>query len=58
MLERRAGYPSARAVVGEDLLRVSVGCERVEELWRDVDAAVDVTRVNRGARDARRTGAP
>src|SRR3954447_14601753 len=32
-LERRAKYPAERAVVPEDLLRVSVGCEHAEDLW-------------------------
>jgi cystathionine gamma-synthase len=39
-LERRARYPSERAVVPEDLLRVSVGIEHVEDLWRDLDQAL------------------
>jgi cystathionine gamma-synthase len=40
-LERRARYPSERQVVPEDLLRVSVGCEHVDDLWRDLEQALD-----------------
>jgi cystathionine gamma-synthase len=43
-LERRARYPSERAVVPEDLLRVSVGIEHVEDLWRDLEQALETTR--------------
>ncbi len=39
-LERRARYPSERQVVPEDLLRVSVGCEHVEDLWQDLEQAL------------------
>jgi cystathionine gamma-synthase len=39
-LERRARYPSERSVVPEDLLRVSVGCEHVEDLWQDLQQAL------------------
>lgn len=39
-LERRARYPAERAVVPEDLLRVSVGCEHVEDLWQDLEQAL------------------
>ena len=41
-LERRARYPAERGVP-EDLLRVSVGCEHVEDLWSDLDAALTAT---------------
>ena len=40
-LERRARYPAESAVVPEDLLRVSVGCEHVEDLWHDLDQALE-----------------
>jgi cystathionine gamma-synthase len=43
-LERRARYPSERAVVPEDLLRVSIGCEHVEDLWQDLEQALAATR--------------
>lgn len=43
-LERRARYPSERPVVPEDLLRVSVGCEHVEDLWEDLDQALGASR--------------
>jgi cystathionine gamma-synthase len=39
-LERRARYPAERATVPEDLLRVSVGCEHVEDLWADLETAL------------------
>lgn len=42
-LERRARYPAERDVVPEDLLRVSVGCEHVEDLWRDLTGALDAS---------------
>jgi len=40
-LERRARYPTERGVVPEDLLRVSVGCEHVEDLWHDLEQALE-----------------
>jgi cystathionine gamma-synthase len=39
-LERRARYPAEQGIVPEDLLRVSVGCEHVEDLWADLDQAL------------------
>jgi cystathionine gamma-synthase len=42
-LERRARYPSERQVVPEDLLRVSVGCEHVEDLWQDLEHALQTS---------------
>jgi len=39
-LERRARYPAERGIVPEDLLRVSVGCEHVEDLWADLERAL------------------
>jgi cystathionine gamma-synthase len=41
-LERRARYPAERHIP-EDLLRVSVGCEHVEDLWADLDRALTST---------------
>ena len=38
LIERRARYPLELAPEG--LLRVSVGCEDVEDLWRDLDRAL------------------
>lgn len=43
-LERRARYPSERAIVPDDLLRVSVGCEHVEDLWQDLEQALETSR--------------
>ena len=42
-LERRASYPAERGIVPEDLLRVSVGCEHVEDLWADLAQALEAT---------------
>src|SRR4051795_10317329 len=42
-LERRARYPAERGVVPDDLLRVSVGCEDVEDLWADLQQALAST---------------
>ena len=41
-LERRARYPAERDVP-EDLLRVAVGVEHVDDLWRDLDDALAAT---------------
>jgi cystathionine gamma-synthase len=41
-LERRARYPEERDVP-ENLLRVSVGCEHVDDLWDDLVQALDAT---------------
>jgi cystathionine gamma-synthase len=38
LIERRARYPLELAPEG--LLRLSVGCEDVEDLWRDLDRAL------------------
>jgi cystathionine gamma-synthase len=41
-MERRARYPSERAVdTPETLIRLSVGLEHVEDLWRDLAEALD-----------------
>jgi cystathionine gamma-synthase len=45
-LERRARYPAERGVVPDDLLRVSVGCEHVEDLWADLQQALASTADN------------
>jgi len=39
-LERRRRYPTESPAVPESLLRLSVGIEDVEDLWRDLDAAL------------------
>jgi cystathionine gamma-synthase len=41
-LERRARYPAERHIP-DDLLRVSVGCEHPDDLWNDLDAALNAT---------------
>jgi cystathionine gamma-synthase len=40
MLERRRRWGTEAATVPEDLLRLSVGIEDVEDLWRDLDQAL------------------
>ena len=45
-LERRARYPAEREIVPDDLLRVSVGCEHVEDLWADLKQALASTADN------------
>lgn len=39
-LERRRRWPNEAVTVPEDLLRVSVGIEDVEDLWADLDQAL------------------
>lgn len=41
-LERRARYPAERHIP-DDLLRVSVGCEHIEDLWSDLNDALNST---------------
>lgn len=40
LLERRRKYAAEAATVPENLLRLSVGIEDVEDLWRDLDRAL------------------
>jgi cystathionine gamma-synthase len=40
MVERRRRWPNEAPTVPEDLLRVSVGIEDVEDLWADLDQAL------------------
>ncbi|WP_211240243.1 PLP-dependent transferase, partial [Promicromonospora kroppenstedtii] len=40
MLERRRRWGTEAHTVPEDLLRLSVGIEDVEDLWADLDAAL------------------
>ena len=39
-IERRAKYPAERHIPA-DLLRMSVGCEHIEDLWNDLQQALD-----------------
>ena len=39
-LERRRRFATESRTVPEDLLRLSVGVEDVEDLWRDLDRAL------------------
>ena len=43
-LERRRRYATESPTVPEDLLRLSVGIEDVEDLWTDLAAALRRTR--------------
>lgn len=38
--ERRRRWPIESASVPESLIRLSVGCEDIEDLWNDIDAAL------------------
>ena len=40
LIERRARYAGDAAIVGPTLCRVSVGLERVDDLWADLDGAL------------------
>ncbi len=40
LLERRRRFPTEAVTVPEDLIRLSVGIEDVEDLWADLDAAL------------------
>ena len=39
-IERRAKYPAERDIPA-NLLRVSAGCEHIEDLWNDLHQALD-----------------
>lgn len=41
LIERRRRYPGESTLVPENLLRLSVGIEHVEDLWSDLSAALD-----------------
>lgn len=43
LLERRRRWPGERASVPEDLVRLSVGLEDVDDLWADLEAALTRT---------------
>jgi cystathionine gamma-synthase len=38
--ERRRRWPAESESVPENLIRLSVGCEHVEDIWRDIDLAL------------------
>ena len=46
-LERRRRFPTESRTVPEDLLRLSVGVEDVEDLWADLDNALRATTLRR-----------
>jgi cystathionine gamma-synthase len=41
LMERRARYPEEQAHVPANLIRLSVGCEHVEDLWADLEQALE-----------------
>jgi cystathionine gamma-synthase len=41
LIERRRRWPAEAPEVPESLLRLSVGCEHVEDLWADLEQALD-----------------
>jgi cystathionine gamma-synthase len=43
LIERRGRYPGERGHVPANLIRFSVGCEHVEDLWADLEQALDAT---------------
>jgi cystathionine gamma-synthase len=49
LIERRRKYAAESPTVPENLLRMSVGIEDVDDLWRDLASALDT--VNRGPRE-------
>jgi cystathionine gamma-synthase len=49
LVERRRRHASEPAVVPQDLLRLSVGVEDVEDLWRDLSRALDAALAHAGA---------
>jgi cystathionine gamma-synthase len=40
LVERRGRYPEEREHVPANLIRLSVGCEHVEDLWADLEQAL------------------
>jgi cystathionine gamma-synthase len=44
LIERRARYRDEQGVVPDNLLRFSVGCEHVDDLWADLERALDTKR--------------
>ncbi|UZN01867.1 trans-sulfuration enzyme family protein [Cellulomonas sp. S1-8] len=49
-LERRRRFPTESPTVPEDLVRLSVGIEDVEDLWADLDAALSAAALSAAAR--------
>ena len=41
LIERRGRYPGEGDHVPANLIRLSVGCEHVEDLWADLEQALD-----------------
>jgi cystathionine gamma-synthase len=48
LIERRRRHSSEPSTVPENLLRLSVGVEDIEDLWRDLDAALTRLRLTPG----------
>jgi cystathionine gamma-synthase len=40
-VERRGRYPEEQEHVPANLIRLSVGCEHVDDLWADLERALD-----------------
>ena len=38
--ERRRRWPAESQSVPENLIRLSVGCEHVDDIWRDINSAL------------------
>jgi cystathionine gamma-synthase len=38
--ERRRRWPAESESVPENLIRLSVGCEHIDDIWRDIDSAL------------------
>jgi cystathionine gamma-synthase len=43
LIERRGRYPAEQGTVPANLIRFSVGCEHVDDLWADLEQALDAT---------------
>jgi cystathionine gamma-synthase len=41
LIERRGRYPEEQGRVPANLIRFSVGCEHVDDLWADLEQALD-----------------
>jgi cystathionine gamma-synthase len=44
LIERRGRYPEEQGRVPANLIRFSVGCEHVDDLWADLEQALDTAR--------------
>ena len=44
LIERRARYPAEQEHVPANLIRMSVGCEHVDDIWADLERALGAAR--------------